>query len=116
AIARTARRRVSALARTCDRAALPEVEIRDLAYSSLSAGTKNAPAFDQAARNVACIAEVLRRAHLRPQAGRRLAFYLVAPRAQIDNGVFGSLLSPESLRTKLQDRVRSYQGGKDAWY
>jgi len=38
AIARTGRRRVSALARTCDRAALPEVEIRDLAiYEALGA-------------------------------------------------------------------------------
>ena len=43
AIARTGRRRVSALARTCDRAALPEVEIRDLAiYEALGAPTVTA--------------------------------------------------------------------------
>jgi hypothetical protein len=43
AIARTARRRRSALARAGDRAALPEVEIRDLAiYETLGAPTVTA--------------------------------------------------------------------------
>jgi hypothetical protein len=85
-------------------------------YSPLSAGTKNAPAFDQAARNVACMAETLCRARRRPETVKRLAFYLVAPQAQIDSGVFGALLTPESLRAKVRDRVRPYEGSKDGWY
>lgn len=85
-------------------------------YSPLSAGTKNAGAFDQAARNVACIAEVLRRAQRRPEALSRLAFYLIAPRAQIESGPFGALLSPESLRAKVRERIRPYEGAKDRWY
>ena len=85
-------------------------------FSPLSAGTKNASGFDQAARNVACMAEVLRQAQRRPEAVSRLAFYLVAPQSQIDSGVFGVLLSPEHLRAKVQERVRPYEGTKDEWY
>ena len=36
-------------------------------YARLSAGVRNAPYYDQAARSVACIAETLRRVDRRPR-------------------------------------------------
>lgn len=99
-----------------DREARQFIVVEAKLFSPLTAGTKNAPGFDQAARNVACMAEVLRRAQRRPEAVSRLAFYLVAPQAQIDDGMFGSLLSPESLRAKVRERVRPYDGMKADWY
>ena len=46
----------------------------------------------------------------------RLAFFLIAPQSQIDAGIFGSLLKTESLRDKVEARVRQYLGAKDAWF
>ena len=84
--------------------------------SKLSAGTKNAPGYDQAARTVACMAEVLRRA-ARPAARfSALGFYVLAPRAQIEAGVFRAQMQPGSIRHKVQRRVQGYGGLHDAWF
>jgi hypothetical protein len=99
-----------------DPEALQLVVVEAKLYSPLSARTKNAGAFDQAARSVACLAELLRRAQRQPQTLNQLAFYLVAPQAQIESGLFGSFLTPESLRAKVQERIRPYEGDKDRWY
>src|SRR5436305_9236064 len=48
-------------------------------FARFSAGVRNAPYYDQAARTVACIAETLRRAEIRPEAMDELAFILLAP-------------------------------------
>ena len=61
--------------------------------SKLSSGTKNASGYDQAARNVACMAETLRSAGNKPGQMKRLAFYVTAPQNQIENGVFGDLVT-----------------------
>src|SRR4051812_9976862 len=49
----------------------------------LSAGVKNAPYYDQAARTVACVAEVLRRAGREPEQVESLAYVVIAPQARI---------------------------------
>jgi len=85
-------------------------------FSHLSAGVKNAPYFDQAARNVACIAEVLRRADGPPAQVATLGFYVLAPRSQIAAGVFAAKVTHESIRRKVQRRVRQYEGQRDQWY
>ena len=85
-------------------------------FSSLSAGTKNAPKFDQAARNVACVAELIAQVEIPPERLSPLAFYVVAPQAQIEAGVFSEQLSPASVKTQVQDRVKAYAGEKDKWY
>ena len=84
--------------------------------SSLSAGTKNAPAYDQAARNVACMAHMLAVAGVSPVSLKRLAFYVLAPRKQIGAGVFGDLLSRQSIRAKVAQRVAAYGGVHDGWF
>lgn len=84
--------------------------------SSLSAGTKNAPQYDQAARNVACMAHMLSVVGVSPDAVSRLGFYVLAPRKQIESGVFGNLLSCQSIEAKVRERVSAYDGAHDTWF
>jgi hypothetical protein len=51
-----------------------------------------------------------------PQSLERLGFYVVAPRRQIDAGIFADLVSKHSLRTKVAARVAQYNGTKDLWF
>jgi len=85
-------------------------------FSGLSPGTTHAKKYDQAARNVACIAEVL--AHAKRQAHEldRIAFAVVAPRSQIDRGVFGELVTGDHIRATVRDRVDGYGDKKIHWF
>ena len=86
-------------------------------FNRLSAGVKNAPEFDQAARTVACLAETLRRAGRDPEDLEELAFVVVAPAARIDDGAFAWEMTPESIRIgRSGDRVADYEGDRDAWF
>jgi hypothetical protein len=85
-------------------------------FSRLSKGVKNARYFDQAARNAACVAEVLRARPLKPQGMEALSFCVVAPEAQIAKGVFEDLVTKESIERKVRARVAEYEGEKDAWF
>lgn len=84
--------------------------------SSLSAGTKHAPTYDQAARTVACMARMLEKANVNPGSLDQLAFYVLAPDAQIKAGIFADLVTHLSIKGKVQDRVRPYGGIHDAWF
>jgi hypothetical protein len=84
-------------------------------FSKLSSGVSNARYFDQAARNVACIAQVLCVSNLSPADVGWLGFHLVAPREQITLGVFEDLVTKESIRGKVRRRVAEYEGGRDDW-
>jgi hypothetical protein len=85
-------------------------------FSRLSSGVKNARYFDQAARSVACIAEVLKRADRRPVDVAYLGFYVLAPHSQIAQGVFAEEMSRDSIHRKVEKRVQKYAGTKDQWY
>jgi len=85
-------------------------------FSRLSPGVTNARFYDQAARTVACMAEVLKRKGRPPDALNRLAFYVIAPQSQIDDGVFAEETDPLSIRRKVQRRVDEYAGAtRDVW-
>jgi hypothetical protein len=84
--------------------------------SGLSAGTKNAPGYDQAARNVACMAEVLRRAARPPAQFSALGFYVLAPQSRIETGVFAAEMGRESILRKVEQRAQSYEDRHDAWF
>lgn len=84
-------------------------------FSGFSAGTKNAPAFNQAARSVACVAEVLRRAGRSPLKIDILAFHVLAPASQITLGRFDPFLEKNSIRTQVAKRAADYDGTLDAW-
>ena len=83
--------------------------------SRLSKGVSNASYFDQAARNVACIAEVLRLSDRCPLEVTHLSFHVVAPQNQISSGVFGDLVTKESIEQKVGRRVEEYDGERDEW-
>ena len=85
-------------------------------FSKLSAGVKNAPYFNQAARIVACCAEVLRRAGRPGQEFRALGFYVLAPSSQIEQGVFANQLTKAELQRVVKQRVSEYSGKKDKWF
>ncbi len=82
----------------------------------LSTGVKNAPDFDQAARTVACMAEVLRRADREPGTLDDLSFLILAPRSRIDDGVFARDTDPDAIRRKARRRVEAYEGHRDPWH
>ncbi|WP_165069096.1 hypothetical protein [Paludisphaera rhizosphaerae] len=85
-------------------------------YARLSTGVKNAPYFDQAARTVACMAEILRRAERPAEEMDDLALVILAPQARIDDGVFAWDAAPEAVLRKVRRRVEDYAGERDAWF
>jgi hypothetical protein len=78
-------------------------------FSSLSAGTTHAPGFDQAARTVGCIAEILCRAQRPLDKYQSLGFVVFAPAAKLKNGNFGRLMTQDSIKRRIADRVQQYQ-------
>ena len=93
-------------------------------YARLSSTVTNAPFYDQAARTVACMAEVLRRADRCPQNFEWLGFYVMAPQSQINRGFFNAELDKEHVRTTIARRIAQYgnapafaelQGWKARW-
>ena len=85
-------------------------------FSRLASGVKNAGYFDQAARAVACMAEVLRRAERAPSSFSRLGFYVLASQSQIGAGLFDKHMDYDSIREKVERRVAGYMGAKDQWH
>jgi hypothetical protein len=85
-------------------------------FARLSAGVRNAPYYDQAARSVACIAETLHRAGRAPEKMEALAFLVLAPQARLDDGIFEWEITPEAIRRKVRRRVEDYAGERDAWF
>jgi hypothetical protein len=57
-------------------------------YSGYTKGVTDAEYYDQAARNVACIAGVLRQAGRKPEPISQPGFYLLAPQNQISTRTF----------------------------
>ena len=85
-------------------------------FSLLSKGVTHASFFDQAARNVACIAEVLDRASVNPREMDYVGFYVLAPMIQIEQGLFSEQLSKESIQSKVKQRFEAYEGERDEWF
>ena len=85
-------------------------------YSGLSKGVTNAKYYDQAARNVACIAEVLKEVDRNPQSFTQLGFYVLAPNDQIMSRTFSRLLDKQSIKDKVGRRISSYKGEQDEWF
>jgi hypothetical protein len=88
-------------------------------FSPLSPRVTHAPYFDQAARNVACVAEVLSRAGRRPQELSSLGFFVLAPREQVARQIFSSEMSRASIERKVTRRVSEYSApereAKEQW-
>jgi hypothetical protein len=65
------------------------------------------PDYDQAARNIACMVEVLYRAGNDTQF-QQLGFYVLAPQSQIAAKVFSTALDRENISKKIEARVKQY--------
>lgn len=85
-------------------------------FSGLSPGVTRARSYNQAARNVACMAEIIRRAGIDPSEMDTVAFYVVAPQEQIDAGVFSDKMGRDSIHRVVADRVAAYEGRRDQWF
>ena len=85
-------------------------------FSKLSSGTTHAKYYNQAARNFACIAEVLKRAKRIPSENLSIAFYVVAPKVQIEEGVFSRFMTLDSIKSTVERRVKEYEKPKKEWY
>ena len=77
-------------------------------YSPLSSRTKNGPGFDQAARTIACMANVLARADRHPSSMEEITFRLIAPRQQIESGIFDGPMAPDSIRARVKARILQF--------
>jgi len=84
--------------------------------SGLSKGVKNSPGYGQAARNVACIAHALEVAGARPEQFDSLGFFVVAPKSQIEAGVFRDLVTADRIRSQVATRVEQYDGRHGDWF
>ena len=91
-------------------------------FSRLSKGIKNFKDYDQATRNVACMAKELSLANLPVNDIRNLGFYVIAPEKQLEKEpTFNSFLRKESMIEKVKHRVEAYGSDKEAdekneWY
>jgi len=85
-------------------------------YSGLSKGVTNAKYYDQAARNVACIADVLKRADRNPKSFTQLGFFVLAPKDQIKSRTFSRHLDKQSIKDKVNRRIKPYDRELDEWF
>jgi len=82
-------------------------------FSKLSKGIKNFPEYDQATRNIACIAEILKRSSIPVENIKSLGFYVIAPAKQIESEpTFEKYLSKVNVKDKVLARVQKYTGEK----
>jgi hypothetical protein len=84
-------------------------------HSPLSAGTRNAPMYDQAARNVACMSELLSRANVQPSQIRPLAFLVLAPQEHVNEGTIREKLTKASIEMAVRLRAQAFSGELDPW-
>jgi hypothetical protein len=84
--------------------------------SPLASRTTNAAAFDQAARNVACLAEAVRKADVAPQHFDHLGFLVAAPESQIRNCTFGECVTAQSIRDAVVSAAASYGADREKSY
>jgi hypothetical protein len=81
--------------------------------SGLSAGTKYAPEFNQAARNVACMAHLVSEANIDP-ATMQLRFVVLAPEKRIAEGVFAAA-AIDAICETVARRAAAFDEAAQAW-
>jgi hypothetical protein len=83
--------------------------------SALSGGTRNALTYNQAARSIACIAEVLSRAGRRPDQMDSLAFLVADPQGNLDRGAIAAKLEKSSIEAAVRLRALTFSPELDPW-
>ncbi len=81
-------------------------------FSNLSSGTKYAPVYNQAARNVACMAHAIEKSKIPLEQFESVAFVLVAPklaeRCRADTNL-EACLTADSIRLAVDERISAYE-------
>jgi hypothetical protein len=79
-------------------------------YSKLSTGTKNADNYNQAARNVACIAKLIYdNKTIQIEDFKKLAFYVLLPEEQIKiETTFKSFTDKDNMKATIKNRISHY--------
>ena len=87
-------------------------------FSKLTPHVTNANYYNQAARNVACIAEVLNRANIEPKSFQKLGFYVLVPKEKYDKEPsFNMFVSRDHIKEIVLKRVTEYSSQeKVSWY
>lgn len=83
--------------------------------SGLSKGVHHAPYYDQAARTVACMAELFQGVQRRPENATRIGFYVLAPKSRIALGVFEGAMDRAALTATVAQRGAQY-GDAEEWH
>jgi hypothetical protein len=80
-------------------------------FSKLSAGVTHSPNYNQAARNVACICNLLTETK---QAFDNIGFFVIIPKSQILNEkTFYEYIDKDHIRNVVQERVNQYKNRED---
>lgn len=82
------------------------IVIESKLFSGLSSGTTNAAGYDQAVRNVVCMAKALEMSQISADAIDSLGFYVIAPKSRVAK--HESYLKPESMARKVEARISAY--------
>lgn len=90
-------------------------------FSELSYRVKNADYFDQASRNVACIAEVLNRSDVIMDEIDKLGFYVIVPEEQLNEKTnIIDYTNERNVKESVKKRVDEYKSEsgieKNKWY
>ena len=84
-------------------------------WSALSAGTSRAPDFNQAARNVACIANLVSQSDINVASFTRLGFVLLAPASRISEGVFAAHMNRDAICAAVTKRAQAFDSDAVRW-
>jgi len=80
--------------------------------SNLSSGTKNAPGYDQAARNVACMASTIAKSGLTLSSLDSIGFFVIAPeitKRRFRDTNLEACVNPESMCKVVGQRIAAYE-------
>lgn len=79
-------------------------------FSPLPPGTRQARTYNQAARNIACMAEGIAQAGLSLASFENLAFVVLPPRSQLTLPDFAHIMQRDSVARVVAERVSAYEG------
>jgi len=85
-------------------------------FSALSKGTTHAPKYNQAARNVACMAHIIENSRRSPSQVANKAFYVLAPKEQLKAGVFSEFVQKSSIERVVAARAANYDPPRTEWF
>jgi hypothetical protein len=84
--------------------------------SLLSSGTTHAKDYNQAARNIACMAFMTINSSASLQSLERISFTLVAPRQRINEGAFTEHLDQDTVRRAVATRCAGFDARSVEWF